>query len=108
MAALPAGLVTGDVTASVEMPANVTTSDIRELIAMTMISVAIELAQQASDLLSDETITASLSPDDISLIAGDARQAVQNAIDSVRSTGGGDGKRQQLSDVDRPAVSAGD
>lgn len=86
VAALPAGLVTGDVTASVEMPANVTTSDIRELIAMTMISVAIELAQQASDLLSDETITASLSPDDISLIAGDARQAVQNAIDSVRST----------------------
>lgn len=48
VAALPAGLVTGDVTASVEMPANVTTSDIRELIAMTMISVAIELAQQAS------------------------------------------------------------
>ncbi|WP_462150954.1 DNA circularization protein [Klebsiella pneumoniae] len=86
VAALPAGLVTGDVTASVEMPANVTISDIRELIAMTMISVAIELAQQASDLLSDETITASLSPDDISLIAGDARQAVQNAIDSVRST----------------------
>lgn len=86
VAALPAGLVTGDVTASVEMPANVTTSDIRELIAMTMISVAIELAQQASDLLSDETITASLSPDDISLVAGDARQAVQNAIDSVRST----------------------
>ncbi|STT08884.1 Mu-like prophage DNA circulation protein [Klebsiella pneumoniae] len=86
VAALPAGLVTGDVTASVEMPANVTTSDIRELIAMTMISVAIELAQQASDLLSDETITASLSPADISLIAGDARQAVQNAIDSVRST----------------------
>lgn len=86
VAALPAGLVTGDVTASVEMPANVTTSDIRELIAMTMINVAIELAQQASDLLSDETITASLSPDDISLIAGDARQAVQNAIDSVRST----------------------
>ncbi|STX11675.1 Mu-like prophage DNA circulation protein [Klebsiella pneumoniae] len=86
VAALPAGLVTGDVTASVEMPANVTTSDIRELIAMTMISVAIELAKQASDLLSDETITASLSPDDISLIAGDARQAVQNAIDSVRST----------------------
>ncbi|MDS6630675.1 hypothetical protein QYS46_04895 [Klebsiella michiganensis] len=39
MVALPAGLVTGDVTASVEMPANVTTSDIRELIAMTMISV---------------------------------------------------------------------
>ncbi|OHY60159.1 multidrug DMT transporter permease [Pluralibacter gergoviae] len=86
VAALPAGLVTGDITASVEMPANVTISDIRELIAMTMISVAIEIAQQASDLLSDETITASLSPDDISLIAGDGRQAIQNAIDSVRST----------------------
>lgn len=86
VAALPAGLVTGDITVSVEMPANVTISDIRELIAMTMISVAIEIAQQASDLLSDETITASLSPDDISLIAGDGRQAIQNAIDSVRST----------------------
>ncbi|HHJ4223482.1 TPA: DNA circularization protein [Raoultella ornithinolytica] len=86
VAALPAGLVTGDVTASVEMPANVTTGDIRELIAMTMISVAIELAQQAADLLSDETVTAALSPDDISLITGDARRAVQNAIDSVRST----------------------
>lgn len=86
VAALPAGLVTGDVTASVEMPANVTTSDIRELITMTLISVAIELAQQASDLLSDETVTAALSPDDISLIAGDARQSVQNAIDSVRVT----------------------
>jgi hypothetical protein len=48
--------------------------------------VAIELAQQAADLLSDETVTAALSPDDISLITGDARQAVQNAIDSVRST----------------------
>lgn len=86
IAALPANLVTGDATASVEMPANVTTTDIRELIAMTLLAVAIELAQQAADLLSDETVTAALSPDDISLIAGDARQAVQNAIDSVRNT----------------------
>lgn len=86
VAALPVNLVTGDATASVEMPANVTTTDIRELIAMTLLAVAIELAQQAADLLSDETVTAALSPDDISLIAGDARQAVQNAIDSVRST----------------------
>ncbi|EMF8380673.1 DNA circularization N-terminal domain-containing protein [Klebsiella variicola] len=86
VAALPANLVTGDATASVEMPANVTTTDIRELTAMTLLAVAIELAQQAADLLSDETVTAALSPDDISLIAGDARQSVQNAIDSVRST----------------------
>lgn len=86
VAALPVNLVTGDATASVEMPANVTTTDIRELIAMTLLAVAIELAQQAAYLLSDETVTAALSPDDISLIAGDARQAVQNAIDSVRST----------------------
>jgi hypothetical protein len=70
--------------------------------------VAIELAQQAADLLSDETVTASLSPDDISLIAGDARQAVQNAIDSVRSTWAAEMERQQFSDVDRPGVSAGD
>lgn len=69
------------------MPANVTTNDIRELIAMTQLAVALELSQQAADLLSDETVTAALSPDDISLITGDARRAVQNAIDSVRSTG---------------------
>ena len=68
------------------MPANVTTTDIRELIAMTQLAVALELSQQAADLLSDETVTAALSPDDISLITGDARQAVQNAIDSVRGT----------------------
>jgi hypothetical protein len=38
VAALPASLVNGDATASVEMPANVTTTDIRELIAMTMLA----------------------------------------------------------------------
>jgi hypothetical protein len=38
VAALPASLVNGDATASVEMPANVTTTDIRELIAMTMMA----------------------------------------------------------------------
>ncbi|HCA0321970.1 TPA: hypothetical protein MNI86_005677 [Klebsiella pneumoniae] len=86
VAVLPASLVNGDATASVEMPANVTTNDIRELIAMTQLAVALELSQQAADLLSDETVTAALSPDDISLITGDARRAVQNAIDSVRGT----------------------
>ncbi|HBY8541600.1 TPA: DNA circularization N-terminal domain-containing protein [Klebsiella pneumoniae] len=86
VAVLPASLVNGDATASVEMPANITTTDIRELIAMTQLAVALELSQQAADLLSDETVTAALSPDDISLITGDARRAVQNAIDSVRST----------------------
>ncbi|MFZ7016507.1 multidrug DMT transporter permease, partial [Klebsiella pneumoniae] len=86
VAVLPASLVNGDATASVEMPANITTTDIRELIAMTQLAVALELSQQAADLLSDETVTAALSPDDISLITGDARQAVQNAIYSVRGT----------------------
>jgi hypothetical protein len=38
VAVLPASLVNGDATASVEMPANVTTTDIRELIAMTMLA----------------------------------------------------------------------
>ncbi|HGU9904426.1 TPA: DNA circularization protein [Citrobacter freundii] len=86
VATLPADLVNGEQTATVEMPANVSTSDVRELTAMTRIAVAIELAQQAADLLSDETISAALSPDDISLITGDARQSVQNAIAAVRDT----------------------
>ncbi|HCG2926680.1 TPA: DNA circularization N-terminal domain-containing protein [Escherichia coli] len=86
VATLPADLVNGEQTATVEMPANVSTSDVRELTAMTRIAVAIELAQQAADLLSDETLSAALSPDDISLITGDARQSVQNAIDAVRDT----------------------
>ncbi|HED5569704.1 TPA: DNA circularization N-terminal domain-containing protein [Yersinia enterocolitica] len=86
VAKLPESLVNGEQEATVEMPANVSTSDVRELIAMTYTAVAIELAQQAADLLSDEVITAALSPDDISLITADARQSVQNAIDVVRST----------------------
>lgn len=86
VAALPASLVNGDQTATVEMPANVTTDDVRELTAMAHIAVAMELSQQAADLLSDETVAAALSPDDISLITGDARQSVQAAIDAVRET----------------------
>ncbi|XWJ89571.1 DNA circularization protein [Phytobacter ursingii] len=86
VAALPASLVTGEEAATVDMPANVTTVDVRELTAAARIAVAIELSQQAADLLSDETVAAALSPDDISLITGDARQSVQNAIDAVRET----------------------
>lgn len=86
VAALPASLVTGEETATVEMPANVTTDDVRELTAMACIAVAMELSHQAADLLSDETVAAALSPDDISLITGDARQSVQDAIDAVRET----------------------
>ena len=86
VAALPVSLVIGEKAATVDMPANVTTVDVRELTAAARITVAIELSQQAADLLSDETVTAALSPDDISLITGDARQSVQNAIDAVRET----------------------
>ncbi|TKI08667.1 DNA circularization protein [Martelella alba] len=86
VAAMPSGLVTGDTTAPVAMPANVTTDDIKELIVTVHISVAIELAQQASDLLSDETLTAVLTPNDIELIAGNTRQAIQDAIDLLRDT----------------------
>lgn len=86
VADLPASLVTGKEQATVDMPANVTTDDVRELTAMTRTVVAIELAQQTADLLSDETLSSALSPDDISLITGDARQSIQNAIDAVRDT----------------------
>ncbi|OVZ94855.1 multidrug DMT transporter permease [Yersinia frederiksenii] len=86
VATLPANLVTGEETGSVDMPANITTDDVRELTVTARLTVAIELAQQAADLLSDETVSAVLSPDDIDLITGDARQSVQNAIDAIRDT----------------------
>jgi prophage DNA circulation protein len=83
VAVLPVSLVNGEVAAVTEMPTGITTDDVRELTVMARIAVALELADEASDLLS-EIISAVLSPHDISLIAGDVRQAIQNAIDLVR------------------------
>ena len=85
VATMPDDLITGKVSGPVDMPANITSDDIRELRVMVMTSVAIELSQQASDFLSDETLTAVLTPDDIETITTDARQAVQNAIDANRN-----------------------
>ena len=84
VAVLPVSLVNGEVAAVTEMPTGITTDDVRELTVMARIAVALELADEASDLLSNEIISAVLSPQDISLITGDVRQAIQNAIDLVR------------------------
>lgn len=85
VASMPDNLITGKVSGPVAMPANITPDDIRELRVMVITSVAIELSQQASDMLSDETLTAVLTPDDIETITSDTRQAIQNAIDANRS-----------------------
>ncbi|MGC8341855.1 DNA circularization protein [Pantoea ananatis] len=85
VASMPDNLITGKVSGPVAMPANITPDDIRELRVMVITSVAIELSQQASDMLSDETLTAVLTPDDIETITRDTRQAIQNAIDANRS-----------------------
>lgn len=84
VATLPDDLISGTVTPPVDIPGSVTTDDIKELRVMILTSVAIELAQQASDLLSDETVSAVLTPDDIETITNDARTAIQNAIDANR------------------------
>ncbi|WP_405424307.1 DNA circularization protein [Pantoea stewartii] len=85
VATMPDDLITGKVSGPVAMPANITPDDIRELRVMVITSVAIELSQQASDYLSDETLTAVLTPDDIETIINDTRQAIQNAIDANRN-----------------------
>lgn len=90
VATMPDDLISGEVTAPVDMPANITTADIKELRVMVLTSVAIELSQQASSFLSDETITAVLTPDDIEQITNDARQAIKNAIDANRDAYSGE------------------
>ncbi|WP_437616056.1 DNA circularization protein [Erwinia sp. V71] len=85
VATMPDDLISGAVSGSVDMPTNITSDDIKELRVMVLTAVAIELSQQASDLLSDESLTAVLSPDDVEKITDDTRQAIQNAIDANRN-----------------------
>lgn len=84
VATLPGDLITGTVIPSVAIPASTTSSDIKELQVMVLMCAAAEMATQASDLLSDETVNVLLTPDNIETIANDTRQAIQNAIDAHR------------------------
>lgn len=85
VATMTSDLITGEITAPVTIPANLTTDDIKELQVMVLMCVATELATQASELLADETVNVLLTPDDIEVITGDTRQAIQDAIDAHRS-----------------------
>ncbi|EHD21558.1 MULTISPECIES: DNA circularization protein [Brenneria] len=80
MADLPVSLLTGATDAPVEMPALADESDIAELVALTSLAVSMESAQAASELLSDETIMAVLTPVDIEQIVNDARSMIQQSI----------------------------
>lgn len=85
IATMPADIISGDVTSAVAVPASTTSEDVTVLQVMVMVCVAIELAQQSSAFLSDETITAVLTPDDIETIINDARRAIAAAIDAMRA-----------------------
>lgn len=84
VAALPEQLITGQTTSSVATPSGSSVSDIAELVTATQIQVALQLATDASDILSDESVITLLSPDDVEQIAGDTRKAIQQAIDLTR------------------------
>ncbi|MEZ1280490.1 multidrug DMT transporter permease, partial [Enterobacter hormaechei] len=60
--------------------------DITELVTAVKIQVAIQLALDASDILSDSSISDILSPVDIEQITNDTRTAIQTAIDQTRDT----------------------
>ncbi|SLM62625.1 MULTISPECIES: DNA circularization protein [Dickeya] len=83
--AMPTDIMTGSVDAAVEMPPQLTTSDIIELIVVVTIVVAIEAAAEASAVLEDAAITAVLTPDDVEKITSDTRTMIQTAIDSTRT-----------------------
>lgn len=86
VAALPQQIVTGQKTVAVAVPAGSSTSDITELVTAVKIQVAIQLALDASDILSDSSISDILSPVDIEQITNDTRTAIQTAIDQTRDT----------------------
>ncbi|WP_238582665.1 hypothetical protein [Trabulsiella odontotermitis] len=67
------------------MAAGATVSDITELVTAVKTQVALQLALDASDILSDASAIDLLSPDDIEQIAGDTRTAIQAAIDQTRA-----------------------
>lgn len=84
VAALPEKLITGQTSSAVATPSGSSVSDIAELVTATRIQVALQLATDASDILSDESVITLLSPDDVEQIAGDTRKAIQQAIDLTR------------------------
>ncbi|MCX8962132.1 multidrug DMT transporter permease [Erwinia psidii] len=85
VAALPESLASGNVTSSFTMPDGISPTHIAELTIQTGVQVALRLAQDAADMLSDEDVTVVLSPDNIEIIAGDVRSQVQAVIDSLRT-----------------------
>lgn len=85
VATLPEDLVTGEKEAPVVMPSRTTTADIAELIALTSLAVTIELTEQASAILSEDTLTDYMTPDDVETIVNAARQSIQDTIDQHRT-----------------------
>ncbi|EDN4425269.1 multidrug DMT transporter permease [Salmonella enterica subsp. enterica serovar Kentucky] len=85
VAAMPEQLVTGQTTAPVTIPSGSSTADITELVSAVKIQVALQLALDASDILSDESISDILSPTDIEQITSDTRTALQEAIEQTRT-----------------------
>lgn len=85
VAALPNALITGEKEPPITMPARATQNDIAELSTLTSLAVAIELTQEASAILSDDTLTAYLSPDDVEAITNTVRQAIADSIEQHRS-----------------------
>lgn len=85
VASLPERLVSGQESAPVAMAAGARVGDITELVTAVKTQTALQLALDASDILSDESIIDLLSPYDIERIAGDTRTAIQEAIDQTRT-----------------------
>ncbi|MFD3249467.1 DNA circularization protein [Rahnella aquatilis] len=85
VAALPTDLITGEKEAPVAMPSRTTTADIAELITLTSLAVAIELIEQASAILSDDTLAAYMTPADVEIIVNATRQSIQSTIDQHRT-----------------------
>ncbi|EFX7053234.1 DNA circularization protein [Shigella sonnei] len=84
VARLPAQLASGEIAAPMPLPANIKPSDVIELSTLTTLQAAVQIAQDAADLLSTEDVIAQLPPEDIEAICNDVRTALQTSITQHR------------------------
>lgn len=82
---LPEAFVNGTITPGIAMPINASSDDVQDVKAAYSVLAVTELAGAVCAILSDDTQSAALTPDDIDRLVADVRTRVQAAIDFLRN-----------------------
>ncbi|EOZ4638848.1 DNA circularization protein [Enterobacter cloacae] len=85
LVALPESLINGDTTPTIAPPVNSSQDDVQDVKAAYSVLAVAELAGAACSILSDDTQSDLLTPDDIDRLVADVRIRAQAAIDFLRS-----------------------